>query len=126
MNRWTHYHQTCRESSDSPPNHFILTNSESIASDGGLPSQLTLHSINSSIGIPYIERVLVENLQNDNSIQMLSISGNTVHFHCSFFEDKVNLIVMIYSISNKLLLGDRLGRKHQFRSGISGANRRPR
>ncbi|XP_054166549.1 transmembrane protein 131-like [Oppia nitens] len=49
----------------------------------------SLHFNHHSIGIPYIQKVLVENIQKDNSIQMLSISGNTVHFHCSFFEDKV-------------------------------------
>ena len=29
------------------------------------------------------------NLNAQSSIQMLSISGNTIHFHCSFFKDKV-------------------------------------
>lgn len=43
----------------------------------------------SSIGIPFTSKVFVENLQDDSSLQMVSISGNTVHFHCSFFEDKV-------------------------------------
>ncbi|RWS31127.1 transmembrane protein 131-like isoform X4 [Leptotrombidium deliense] len=43
----------------------------------------------SFVGIPYIRKVIVENLQEDTSLQMLSISGNSVHFHCSFFEDKI-------------------------------------
>eukprot|EP00095_Tigriopus_kingsejongensis_P009833 maker-scaffold21_size687808-snap-gene-1.14 protein:Tk09833 transcript:maker-scaffold21_size687808-snap-gene-1.14-mRNA-1 annotation:"hypothetical protein L798_06018" len=41
------------------------------------------------LGIPIIRKVLVQNLNDKSSIQMLSISGNTVHFHCSFFTEKV-------------------------------------
>ncbi|RWS07617.1 transmembrane protein 131-like isoform X2 [Dinothrombium tinctorium] len=47
-----------------------------------------LHFKQHSVGIPYVKKVVIENPQ-DISIQMLSISGNTVHFHCSFFEDKI-------------------------------------
>lgn len=43
----------------------------------------------SAIGVPFTERVIVENLQDDSSVQMVSISGTSDHFHCSFFEDKV-------------------------------------
>lgn len=40
--------------------------------------------------MPVIETVYVENVRPDEaSIQLLSISGNTEHFHCSFFEDKI-------------------------------------
>lgn len=42
-----------------------------------------------SLGISLVNRVIVKNLQVDESIQMLSISGNSVHFHCSFFEDRI-------------------------------------
>ena len=41
------------------------------------------------VGIPILRKVRVLNLNAQNSIQMLSISGNTIHFHCSFFADKV-------------------------------------
>ena len=36
-----------------------------------------------------LRKVKVFNLNAQSSIQMLSISGNTIHFHCSFFKDKV-------------------------------------
>lgn len=37
-----------------------------------------------------IETVYVHNARPDElAIQMISISGNTEHFHCSFFEDKI-------------------------------------
>lgn len=41
------------------------------------------------IGLPIMRKVRVHNLNAQSSIQMLSISGNTNHFHCSFFTDKV-------------------------------------
>ena len=41
------------------------------------------------IGLPVLRKVKVFNLNGQSSIQMLSISGNTIHFHCSFFKDKV-------------------------------------
>merc|ERR1712079_393873 len=41
------------------------------------------------IGLPVLRKVRVHNLNAQSSIQMLSISGNTIHFHCSFFTDKV-------------------------------------
>ncbi|CAG0885369.1 unnamed protein product [Cyprideis torosa] len=40
------------------------------------------------IGIPELKRVVLHNPSRDTSIQMLSISSNTKHFHCSFFRDK--------------------------------------
>ena len=43
------------------------------------------------IGLPVLRKVRVHNLNTQSSIQMLSISGNTIHFHCSFFTDKVNI-----------------------------------
>lgn len=44
----------------------------------------------SPVGMPRMERVFVQNLSPDTSIHMLSISGNTLHTHCSFFQDKVS------------------------------------
>ncbi|KAG8197319.1 hypothetical protein JTE90_013446 [Oedothorax gibbosus] len=41
------------------------------------------------VGMPHMKRVIVQNLSPDTSIHMLSISGNTLHTHCSFFLDKV-------------------------------------
>ncbi|XP_054721293.1 transmembrane protein 131-like [Uloborus diversus] len=41
------------------------------------------------VGMPHMERVIVQNLSPDTSIHMLSISGNTLHTHCSFFQEKV-------------------------------------
>nr|XP_006822281.1 PREDICTED: transmembrane protein 131-like [Saccoglossus kowalevskii] len=43
------------------------------------------------IGMPKIETVIILNPHPENSIIMLSISGNTPHFHSSFFQDKVVL-----------------------------------
>ncbi|KAG1714731.1 Transmembrane protein 131 [Nymphon striatum] len=41
------------------------------------------------VGIPYIKKVVVHNPSSTISLHMLSISGSTVHFHCSFFLEKV-------------------------------------
>ena len=45
------------------------------------------------IGVPGLHKVTIHNINSHSSIQMLSISGNTIHFHCSFFEDKVSIEV---------------------------------
>ncbi|XP_041357021.1 transmembrane protein 131-like isoform X2 [Gigantopelta aegis] len=41
------------------------------------------------VGMPRIERVIVQNNDPKNNLHLLSISGSTVHFHCSFFQDKI-------------------------------------
>ncbi|XP_071088410.1 transmembrane protein 131-like isoform X1 [Haliotis cracherodii] len=41
------------------------------------------------VGMPRMERVIVQNNDPKNSLHLLSISGSTVHFHCSFFQDKI-------------------------------------
>ncbi|GIZ05291.1 transmembrane protein 131, partial [Caerostris extrusa] len=43
------------------------------------------------VGMPHMEHVIIQNLSPDTSIHLLSISGNTLHTHCSFFQDKVIL-----------------------------------
>lgn len=40
------------------------------------------------LGIPHLEKVTLFNINSNRSIDMTSISGSTVHFHSSFFEDK--------------------------------------
>ena len=45
------------------------------------------------IGVPLLRKVTIHNINGHSSIQMLSISGNTFHFHCSFFNDKVSLLI---------------------------------
>ena len=46
------------------------------------------------VGMPRMEKVIVQNTDTKNSLRLLSISGSTVHFHCSFFQDKVSTTVM--------------------------------
>ncbi|XP_048778429.1 transmembrane protein 131-like isoform X3 [Ostrea edulis] len=41
------------------------------------------------VGMPFLEQVVVHNTDNRNDLHLLSISGSTVHFHCSFFQEKV-------------------------------------
>jgi hypothetical protein len=41
------------------------------------------------VGVPHQEKVTLFNVNNNKTIHMSSISGSTVHFHSSFFEDKV-------------------------------------
>ena len=41
------------------------------------------------LGIPHMEQVTVHNPDSQNSLHLLSISGSSQHFHCSFFQDKV-------------------------------------
>uniref|UniRef100_A0A1Y1KYZ8 Uncharacterized protein n=1 Tax=Photinus pyralis TaxID=7054 RepID=A0A1Y1KYZ8_PHOPY len=40
------------------------------------------------LGIPHLAKVTLFNIDSNRSIDMTSISGSTVHFHSSFFEDK--------------------------------------
>lgn len=40
------------------------------------------------LGIPHLEKVTLFNIDKNKSIHMTSISGNTVHFHSSFFADR--------------------------------------
>jgi hypothetical protein len=40
------------------------------------------------LGVPHLEKVTLFNVDSNKSIDMTSISGSTVHFHSSFFEDK--------------------------------------
>nr|CAI5858052.1 unnamed protein product [Callosobruchus analis] len=41
-----------------------------------------------SLGVPHMEKVILRNTNKNKSIYMTSISGSSVHFHSSFFEDK--------------------------------------
>ncbi|XP_052077045.1 transmembrane protein 131-like isoform X3 [Mytilus californianus] len=41
------------------------------------------------VGMPIMQQVLVQNTDTKNSLHLLSISGSTVHFHCSFFQEKM-------------------------------------
>ncbi|XP_043684488.1 transmembrane protein 131 [Vespula pensylvanica] len=41
------------------------------------------------LGIPHQETVMLINKDHNRTIHLLSISGNTRHFHSSFFQDKV-------------------------------------
>ena len=72
----------------------------------GLPPNFSdLRSFFRPIGVPGLLRVTIHNINSHSSIQMLSISGNTIHFHCSFFEDKVswtiNSIVSLSPLSRR-------------------------
>lgn len=40
------------------------------------------------IGMPHLKRVTIQNRDSKNEIHLLSISGSTLHFHCSFFDEK--------------------------------------
>ncbi|XP_077519556.1 transmembrane protein 131 isoform X2 [Amblyomma americanum] len=40
------------------------------------------------LSMPVRRRVVVKNLSPESSIEMLSISGSTANFHCSFFQEK--------------------------------------
>ncbi|XP_060594153.1 transmembrane protein 131-like [Ruditapes philippinarum] len=41
------------------------------------------------VGMPRMEHVTVHNSDSKNNLHLLSISGSTAHFHCSFFQDKI-------------------------------------
>ena len=53
-------------------------------------------SLSRHIGVPGLRKVRVFNINSHSSIQMLSISGNTIHFHCSFFSDKVENFFLLW------------------------------
>nr|XP_022906700.1 transmembrane protein 131 [Onthophagus taurus] len=40
------------------------------------------------LGVPHVEKVRLINVDRNRSVDMTSISGSTVHFHSSFFENK--------------------------------------
>ena len=40
-----------------------------------------------------MEQVLVQNTDSRSDLHLLSISGSTVHFHCSFFHEKVSTCI---------------------------------
>ena len=44
-----------------------------------------------AVGMPRMEQVTVRNTDRKNNLHLLSISGSTAHFHCSFFQDKVSI-----------------------------------
>ena len=56
----------------------------------------------SAIGMPHIETVRVFNPHPENTLRMLSISGSTPHFHCSFFQDKVRVCIKRQKLTLKL------------------------
>ena len=58
------------------------------------------------VGMPRIEKVIVQNNDPKNSLHLLSISGSTVHFHCSFFQDKVSKRRNEFSIIEKIYFND--------------------
>ncbi|GAB1597873.1 transmembrane protein 131-like isoform X1 [Argonauta hians] len=41
------------------------------------------------VGMPHLQQVSVHNADTKTSLHLLSISGSTAHFHCSFFQDKM-------------------------------------
>ncbi|GFS24444.1 transmembrane protein 131-like isoform X4, partial [Elysia marginata] len=41
------------------------------------------------VGMPRMERVVVQNNDPKRSVHLYSISGSTTHFHCSFFQEKI-------------------------------------
>lgn len=43
----------------------------------------------SPVGVPRLGVVRVDNRLKNENLKLISISGNTVHFHSSFFADKV-------------------------------------
>ena len=48
--------------------------------------------------MPRMEQVTVRNTDRKNNLHLLSISGSTAHFHCSFFQDKVSMFLrFVYS-----------------------------
>ncbi|KAK0064719.1 transmembrane protein 131 [Biomphalaria pfeifferi] len=51
------------------------------------PPMLDFHE--QPVGMPRMEKVFIQNNDPRHSLHLLSISGSTVHFHCSFFQDKI-------------------------------------
>lgn len=65
--------------------HVVVSGSENYALSFS-PPQLTFGA--RPLGVPHIERVTITNKLN-RTVHLTSISGHTMHFHSSFFEDKV-------------------------------------
>ena len=53
------------------------------------------------VGMPRMEQVTVYNTDRNNNLHLLSISGSTAHFHCSFFQDKVSMPGQFVFVCNK-------------------------
>lgn len=73
--------------SQSIPSHSILGGSKSLWSI--CRRTKWWHCFRRPISLPVTRTVFVHNHHEELDIQMISISGNTEDFHCSFFEDKV-------------------------------------
>ncbi|KAK8731352.1 hypothetical protein OTU49_007560 [Cherax quadricarinatus] len=48
-------------------------------------------------GMPLMRKVVVQNSSPENSVQLHSLSGNTLHFHCTFFQDKCYRVGTLHS-----------------------------
>ena len=46
-----------------------------------------------SVGMPSIRTVTVVNPHTEQNLQLQSISGSTAHFHASFFQTKVSVLI---------------------------------
>lgn len=66
------------------------------------------HVVFRPVGMPFLEQVVVHNTDSRNDLHLLSISGSTVHFHCSFFQEKVSPLNSKYVI-NSVWSKNRLG-----------------
>lgn len=69
--------------------HENFDNMDSLSSSNCLkfvPPQLDFKE--RYLGVPHLERVTLVNTDENKTIHMSSVSGNTLHFHSSFFQDK--------------------------------------
>ncbi|CAH1777102.1 unnamed protein product [Owenia fusiformis] len=77
-------------------NGFGLPSSDaldlSVGDDGYIPVQFDPYMLDfgeQSVGIPNMQTVTLRNPDPGRDLDLLSISGSTVHFHCAFFKEKV-------------------------------------
>ncbi len=60
-----------------------------------------------------MQHVTVHNPDTHNSLHLLSISGSTLHFHCSFFSEKVRALCVTFYFAgfhtSSLLNADDMG-----------------
>lgn len=73
--------------------HFLILNTGKTFKFGAII--ISFYLIYRPLGVPHLEKVTLFNIDSNKSIDMTSISGSTVHFHSSFFEDKVCVITRL-------------------------------
>lgn len=92
---------------------------------------LFMHFFFRYLGIPHLEKVMLVNTDSNKTIHMSSVSGNTLHFHSSFFQVRQSKLLICVKIEEFCTNGhffegqnNTTERKYHFRGSLSRTSRR--